>query len=153
LTEKQLIRGLSNIKDEDIRKRVMGNIRTYEGAKHYGNLTPKIEADFLESEVAAAVSNTADILEFAKTINPPGLPRAGEIDCGTRKFIIEVTTGNSSKEASEFSKYFVDPINPNGSRGVILFAPNISVENANKITAAGVKVVKEMSELMNLVKE
>ena len=113
LSEDDLIKGIAKIKDATIKNNVMKNIRSYEGAIKYNNVTTKVEADALE---AAAVSNSCEVTKFAKPIDLHGLPRAGEIDVGTSKHIIEVTIGDSSKESSEFAKYFIEPINPNNLR-------------------------------------
>lgn len=152
LSEEDLISGIANIKDSAIKEIVMKKIRSYEGAIKYNNVNTKVEADALEAEVAAAVSNSCEVTEFAKPIDPPGLPRAGEIDVATSKYIIEVTIGDSSKEASEFAKYFIEPINPNSERGVILYAPKISDENATSIESVGVKVIRNIYDLIKYIK-
>lgn len=98
----------------------------------------------LEGEVAQALGNR--VTDFQKKIvTSEGL--LGEIDVETADYIIEVTSGRSSKTASEFGKYFGTQMNPDG-KGVILFAPNLNETKVESIEEAGVVIIRSIKELL-----
>ncbi|GAE90682.1 hypothetical protein JCM21531_4315 [Acetivibrio straminisolvens JCM 21531] len=102
----------------------------------------------LEGEVVKELGN--DVVSFQKRIDLPS-GRYGEIDVETSKYIIEVTTGKSSKVPGEFAKYFDSAMNPN-NKGVILFAPNLKPTKIPGIEAVGVKVIQSLDELLKFIR-
>lgn len=104
----------------------------------------------LEGEVAEWIGIDRVVRFQEKIYSAAGM--IGEIDVETKKYLVEVTMGKSSKSANEFKKYFVGPMNPEGKK-VILFAPDLADFKVREIEQSGVIVIRDKDELQRITSE